>query len=70
MQLLSLQDASRAVRLSESSLRRAVKAGELMALKVRNRYRINKTDLRDWLSGNSTRTAAAPAKETADAPRG
>jgi len=69
MQMLSLQDASQAVRLSEVSLRRAVKAGQLVAVKVRGRYRISESDLRDWLSGNSTRAAAVPNTEVADATR-
>ena len=56
------QDASHVSRFPESSIRRAVKAGELVAFKVRGRYRISETDLRDWLSGNSTRTPAAPAR--------
>lgn len=69
MQMLSLQDASHVVRLSEVSIRRAVKAGELAAVKVRGRYRITEAALRDWLSGKSTHAAAAPSKEAGDDPR-
>lgn len=69
MTLLSLQDVSHAVRLSESSIRRAVKAGELVGLKVRGRYRISAEALDAWLAGNSNPTVAPPAKEAGDAPR-
>lgn len=55
MTLMTLQDASHAVRLSESSLRRLVKAGEIEAVKVRGRYRIKEKALKDWLAGQAAR---------------
>jgi excisionase family DNA binding protein len=49
---LTVQEAATLVGLSEQAIRRAIRRGELQAIKVCSRIRILLTDLEAWLEGN------------------
>ena len=49
---LTVQEAAKLVGLSEQAIRRAIRRGELQAIKVCSRIRILLTDLQAWLERN------------------
>lgn len=62
--ILFLDEAAAAARVSVASLRRAIKARTLRATKKLGRWRIRRTELERWLeaSDERSRPAAAPVK--------
>lgn len=48
-QLLSVRDVAEAAQLEAETIRRAIRAGELRASKMRGRLRIRPEDFADWI---------------------
>ena len=59
--LLSIADVATFTGLSEYTVREAVKAAELPAVKIRGRYRISEADLMAWIDAHRV---PAPARTT------
>jgi excisionase family DNA binding protein len=57
--LLSIADVATFTGLSEHSIRRAIKAGELPATMLRGRYRIDRDDLLTWVDAGRIKPPAA-----------
>lgn len=49
-QMFTVREVARALRVSESTVRRIVASGELEAVKIRNVVRVPKTRLERWLA--------------------
>jgi excisionase family DNA binding protein len=57
MDLLSLRQAARELRIAERALRRAVRAGELRAFQLGERtVRVDRADLQRWVQGKRVPT--------------
>lgn len=63
--LLSVHDVAELVGLSEYTVRQAVREGDLRAVKLRGRVKINEDDLADWIAGSTVRPSTPLPAEPA-----
>jgi excisionase family DNA binding protein len=49
MELYTLEEVARILKVSVQTIRRMIAGGELKASKVRNQYRVRKDDLEEYL---------------------
>jgi excisionase family DNA binding protein len=70
-QLLTVSDAARQLGLKHQALRRAIKRGELPAMKICSRIRIDPDELRSWVEERRVRPQdTADLSVVANPPRG
>lgn len=70
MTLLTVPEVAERVKLDETTIRRAIRRGELTAAKICGQIRIRETDLEDWINDNLVQPAVdIPRAPVPRAPR-
>jgi len=65
---MTIKDVAETCQLSESAVRRAIDEGELLAVKLRSRLRIERSAFDAWIT-SQRRPAARPSRSMATPPR-